>query len=176
MKILVIKSSPHVSGTSNTLVKDFIRGATEKGHEIEIYDAAHGNLHPCLGCDHCYMNGPCIQKDDGNKLLDSILASDCLVLATPLYYFGVSAQLKTVIDRFYARTSAISRKHLKVIYIVTAWNDDEMVMSAVDKHLSVLTDYLNFRDVGRVLAKGATSPSSIRKEYHEQAYNLGYSL
>ena len=61
------------------------------------------------------MNGDCIQKDDGNKLIKEVLSSECLVIVTPVYYFGVSAQLKMAIDRFYAQNGSIIRKHLKVV-------------------------------------------------------------
>ena len=64
MKILILTGSPHKNGTSNTLVKEFIKGAKESGHDIEVYDVAKGNMHPCLGCDFCGMDGDCVQKDD----------------------------------------------------------------------------------------------------------------
>lgn len=176
MKVLIIKGSPHINGTSNTIVNEFIKGAKEAHHDIKIFDASHANLHGCLGCDRCGMNGECIQKDDGNKLLNDILNSDCLVFVTPVYYFGVSAQVKMVIDRFYARNGAITRKHLKVIYIAAAWNDDEVVMNAISKHFDILTDYLEMNEIGRILAKGAGAPYMIRKEYLVQAYNLGKNL
>ena len=64
MKILVLKGSPHKNGSSNLLADEFIKGAKENNHQIEEFDVAHANIKPCLGCDHCGMNGPCIQKDD----------------------------------------------------------------------------------------------------------------
>lgn len=176
MKILVLKGSPHVKGTSNTLVSEFIRGAKEKGHKIEEIDVAHALLHPCLGCDRCAINGTCIQKDDGNEILNKILSSDCLVFVTPVYYFGMSAQLKTLIDRFYAKNSAITNKHFKVIYIACAWNDDDMVMKALDAHLDILTSYLEMNEIGRILAKGAGYPSAIKPSYLKAAYELGKNL
>lgn len=176
MKILILKGSPHINGTSNTIVEEFIRGAKEKGHEVDTIDVAHSNLHPCLGCDRCGMNGRCIQKDDGNAILDKILISDCLVFATPVYYFGISAQLKTLIDRFYAKNGAITRKHLKVIYIAAAWNDDEVVMKALNTHFDILTSYLEMEEVGRLMAKGAGYPSMIKPHYLKEAYELGKNL
>ena len=176
MNILVLKSSPHLHGTSNTIVDKFIEGAQEGKNNIEVIDLTKININPCHACDACAMNGKCVQKDDGNNVLAKILNSDCLVLASPVYYFGVSAQLKTMSDRFYAQNSAIIRKHLKVIYIVTAWNDDSVVMKAISEHFNILTDYLKMEEVGRILAKGAGIPSMIKKEYLVQAYNIGKSL
>lgn len=113
MNILVIESSPHKHGSSNLLAEEFIRGAKERGHQVEIFDAARADLHPCLGCDACGMSGPCVQKDDMAQLREKILASDMAVFVTPLYYFGMSAQLKTVIDRFYRHSIFSAKPHLQ---------------------------------------------------------------
>lgn len=100
MKITVLQGSPHKNGSSNLLSEQFIKGAEENGHEITVLDAAHMNLHPCIGCGKCGMNGTCVHKDDNSKIRDSLLTTDMVVFVTPIYYFGMSAQLKTVIDRF----------------------------------------------------------------------------
>lgn len=104
------------------------------------------------------------------------MSSDWLVFVTPVYYFGVSAQLKMAIDRFYARNGSITRKHLKVAYIVAAWNDDNVVMETISKNYDTITDYLKLEEVGRVLAKGAGTPMMIQGEFFNQAYNLGKYL
>lgn len=64
MKIVVLEGSPNKNGSSNRLVGEFIRGAEEAGHSIEIIDAAHADIHPCTGCIHCGYEGLCVQKDD----------------------------------------------------------------------------------------------------------------
>lgn len=176
MKILVLEESPHINGTSNTIAKEFIKGAKENGNEVEIIDVAHANLHPCLGCDQCFMNRDCIQNDDGNAILHKILKADCLLFVTPIYYFAMSAQLKTLVDRFYAYNTKITHKHLKVIYIAAAWNNDNVVMKAFDKHIDILSDYLNFEVIGKILAIGAGTPSMINQSYLKEAYQLGKSI
>lgn len=108
---MIIKGSPHINGTSNTIVDEFIKGSKEAHHEIKMFDTAHVNLHKWLGCDCCGMSGECVQKDDGNKLLNDILS-----------------------------------------------------------------DYLKMNEVGRILAKGAGTPSMSKNEYLIQAYNLGKDL
>ena len=110
MKITVLQGSPHKNGSSNLLSEQFIKGAEENGHEITVLDAAHMNLHPCIGCGKCGMNGTCVHKDDNSKIRDSLLTTDMVVFVTPIYYFGMSAQLKTVIDRFYSYTTQLSGK------------------------------------------------------------------
>ena len=174
MKIVVLTGSPHKNGTSNTLVDEFIRGAKESGHSITRFDTAFLSIHPCIGCDHCGMNGPCVFKDAMPEILDTILQSDMIVFATPIYYFGFSAQIKSAIDRFYSRNGAIQRKHLKSAFIATAWNNDETVMSGIKKHIDILIDYLNLDNQGMILAKGyGYTGASTEKYYKEEAYNLG---
>lgn len=176
MKILVLAGSPHKNGTSNTLAKEFIRGAQESGHAVTIYDAAKGNMHPCLGCGHCGMAGDCIQKDDGNAVLEQILDADTVVFTTPVYYFGMSAQLKMVIDRFYARNGAITKKNMKAALIATAWNDDKVVMKGIQTHFELLFDYLNFQNAGMLFAKGSGTVSMMPNRYRQQAYTLGKTI
>ena len=176
MNILILCGSPHREGTSNTLVKEFIRGAEEAGHKTTVYDCAHGNIHPCLGCDCCGMNGNCVQKDDGNEVLKKLLAADAVVFATPVYYFGMSAQLKMMIDRFYARNGAITRKRMKAALIATAWNDDEVVMKGIKTHFDIIFDYLSFQNRGMVLAKGAGAVGMMLESYYAEAYQLGKSI
>lgn len=125
MKIVVITSSPHPhdESTSIYLADRFTKGATQAGHEVFTFDAANSETHPCRGCDQCHMDGPCIWKDDiENALMPKMLEADLLVLTTPLYYFGMSAQLKTIVDRFYSRTGRLHGK--KSILMATAYNRD----------------------------------------------------
>lgn len=176
MKILILAGSPHKKGTSNTLVEEFIKGATEVGKEVELIDIAKSNIHPCLGCDACGMNGNCVQKDIGNEVLDKILNADAIVFATPVYYFGMSSQLKMMIDRFYARNGAITSKHLKAALITTAWNNDKVVMSAIEKHFEIIFDYLNFENRGMILAKGSGYVGMMPDKYYKEAYELGKNI
>ena len=111
MKIVVLTCSPHKEGTTDLLADKFIEGAESKGHEIYRFDAAFRNIHPCLGCDTCGMSGPCVHKDDiENEAIKKLMEADVIALVTPVYYFAFSAQLKTVINRFYSRTYDINNK------------------------------------------------------------------
>lgn len=94
MKIILLEGSPNRHGSSNMLAEHFKRGAEETGHSVEIIDTAHADIHPCTGCIHCGYEGPCVQKDDVENIRKKILDADMLVFVTPLYYYGMSAQLK----------------------------------------------------------------------------------
>ena len=109
MKIIVLEGSPNPHGSTNMLADHFIRGAKEAGHTVKVIDAAHADIHPCTGCIHCGYEGPCVLKDDVETFRKDILEADMMVFVTPLYYYGMSAQLKTLIDRFCAFNSSIQR-------------------------------------------------------------------
>lgn len=177
MKIVVLEGSPNIHGSSNMLADEFIRNAKEAGHSIEVIDVAHADIHPCTGCIHCGYEGPCSQKDDVDKIRPQILAADMIVFVTPLYYYGMSAQLKTMIDRFCAFNSSIQRKHMKSALISAAWNADSWTFDSLVSHYKTLVRYLNFEDRGAVLGKGCGTPSMTRRsEYMKIAYELGKKL
>ncbi|SCI75533.1 Putative NAD(P)H-dependent FMN-containing oxidoreductase ywqN [uncultured Flavonifractor sp.] len=177
MNILVIESSPHKHGSSNLLAEEFIRGAKERGHQLEIFDAARADLHTCLGCDACGMSGPCVQKDDMAQLREKLLASDMAVFVTPLYYFGMSAQLKTVLDRFYSFNGRLSAKGLKTALIAAAWDSNDWTMRELSSHYQTLCRYLNFRDQGTILGIGCGTVSQTRaSRFPKLAYEFGISL
>lgn len=119
MQIVVLTGSPHRNGTTAVLAERFIAGAQDAGHSVFRFDAAFQKTHPCNGCDACGMNGPCVYKDDiENTLITHLMAADLIALISPVYYFHVTAQLKTVIDRFYSRTGRISGKQSVLLAVI----------------------------------------------------------
>lgn len=177
MKIVVLLGSPNKNGSSNLLANQFIQGAKAAGHSVQIIDAAHANIHPCTGCIHCGYEGPCSQEDDVNKIRGKILAADMMAFVTPLYYYGMSAQLKTLIDRFCAFNSSIQRKHMKSVLISVAWNSDSWTFDALEAHYQTLVRYLNLINIGTILGAGCGTPAMTKKSgFPGQAYELGKSL
>ena len=176
MKIVVLTGSPHANGTTSVLAEQFIKGAQAKGHDVYRFDAAFKNIHPCLGCDACGMNGPCVHKDDiERELITRLMETDLVALISPVYYSHVSAQLKTLIDRFYSRTGHISDK--KSVILVAAGSDTPNTLRSVQKYYQTLSSYMRWQSQGAVLAKGcATKEQILRTEYPQVAYDLGYKL
>lgn len=179
MKIVVLTGSPHQDGTSFLLTERFIAGAESKGHTVTRFDVGMGSVHPCIGCDKCLSdpNKQCIFHDDMEKIAPAILNADMIVLSMPLYYFGIPAQLKAVIDRFYPINDAVIQKNLKSMLIVTGGDEDSWTMDAVVHHYEILCRYLKWEDVGQLCAKGlyvrADAENSI---YPQKAYELGTSI
>lgn len=120
MKIVIFEGSPNRNGSTHLLAESFANGAREAGHRVQIVDAAHAKIHPCTGCIHCGYEGPCVQKDEMETIRPMILEADMLVFATPLYYYGMSAQLKTLIDRFCSFNGSIQRKHMRSALLAVA--------------------------------------------------------
>lgn len=177
MKITVLFASPNKNGSTAILVDHFKRGAEESGHTVEVLDVCKMNVHPCIGCVRCGYEGPCVQKDDNEIIRRTLLDTDMVVFATPLYYYGMSAQLKTVIDRFCAYNSRLNSRHLKSALLTVAWNADDRTFGALEAHYKTLVRYINFNDMGMVLGYGCGSPSMTRRSgYPEKAYRLGRKL
>ncbi|HIX14477.1 MAG TPA: flavodoxin family protein [Candidatus Hungatella pullicola] len=177
MKIVVLEGSPNRKGSTHLLIESFANGAKEAGNSIQIIDAAHAKIHPCTGCVHCGYEGPCAQKDEMETIRPMILEADMLVFATPLYYYGMSAQLKALIDRFCSFNGSIQRKHMHSALLAVAWNSDDWTFEALESHYHTLVRYLNFRDQGMILGKGCGTPSMTQhSNYLVMAYPLGKGL
>ena len=176
MKILVLTGSPRKNGNSNTLADSFIKGATEAGHEVVRFDSAFKNVHPCIACNRCGMDGDCVFNDDFNFVRENIVDADVVVFASPMYYFGVSAQLKAVIDRFYAINGKIHAPK-KAVLLMTYANTRPSQAVPIESHYEVLLDYLGWTDAGRVIASGVWPVGAVNgTEYPEQAYKLGKNI
>ena len=177
MKIVILMGSPNKKGSTAILVDHFVKGATEAGHACEVLDVCHMNIHPCTGCVRCGYEGPCVQKDDVETIRAKLLRCDMVVFATPLYYYGMSAQLNMVVDRFCAYNSSLNSRQLKSALLTVAWNTDDWTFDALTAHYKTLVRYIRFRDMGMVLGYGCGTPSMTRESgTPEAAYRLGKSL
>ena len=102
-KVLILEGSPRRNGNSAILSKEFARGAEEAGCSVETVCVAAKKIAGCLGCNACYRNGgTCVQKDDMAEIREKMLAVDAIVLASPIYFYSMTAQMKALIDRTYA--------------------------------------------------------------------------
>lgn len=177
MKIVILFGSPNRRGSTNIFVENFVRGAEEAGHNCEVIDVCHANLHPCTGCIACGFEGPCVQKDAMETIRPKLLHADMIVFATPLYYYGMSAQLKIVVDRFCAFNSSLHRRNLKSALLTVAWNADDWTFEALVAHYKTLVRYINFDDQGMILGYGCGTPSmTSHSRYPKKAYELGRNL
>ncbi len=178
MKITVLTSSPRRNGTTAILAEEFIRGAREAGHDVFRFDSAFEDVAPCIACDKCRRGTRrCVYRDAMDKLDPELIAADAIVFVTPLYYYGMSAQLKTVIDRFYATNDQIRGKAKKAILLAACEDDAPTAMDALVSHFEALTGYLRWENAGGVLAFSCGVRADIeRTDYPKQAYDCGLNL
>ena len=104
MKILVLNGSPRPSGNTVKMIDCFSRGAVASGHNVERVDICNLHIRGCTGCEYCHSgeNDKCCQKDDMHTVYEKMKESEMLIIAAPIYYHGISGQMKCVIDRFYS--------------------------------------------------------------------------
>ena len=120
---------------------------------------------------------PLTYADDVETIRWKLLDSDMVVFATPLYYYGMTAQLKSVVDRFCAYNSSLNSRHLKSALLTVAWNADDWTFEALTAHYKTLVRYINFEDQGMILGYGCGTPAMTkRSRYPDQAYALGKNL
>lgn len=125
--ILILSSSPRRAGNSDTLCNEFMRGASQAGHNVEKIFLRDKTINYCTGCSTCSLHGkPCPQKDDMPEILDKMLAADIIVMATPVYFYTMSAQMKTLIDRCCGLYTQMTGKEF--YFIVTAAENDQPKM------------------------------------------------
>ena len=98
-KVVVISTSLRPGSNSNALAERFAGGAKEAGNEVEFISLRGKEIKFCIGCLSCQKTGACVFKDDVPTIMDSVLNADVVCWATPIYYYEMSGQMKTMIDR-----------------------------------------------------------------------------
>ena len=178
MKITVITGSPRKQGTTSVLADEFIKGVKEAGHDVFRFDAAFEKVAPCAACDRCeFGKSKCVQNDSMDKLNPELIAADYVVFITPLYYFGMSAQLKLVIDRFYSINGKLLGSGKKAILMAAAHDDQDWTMQGLVEHYKGVIRYLEWKNAGILLATGCGNRSDIEKtDSPKQAYEMGKNL
>lgn len=176
-KILVLLGSPRKDGNTEMLANSFIAGALESGHEAETIILQHQKINACLGCDYCIRNhGKCVQKDDMQSIYEKFENADVIVLATPLYFFNFSAQMKTVIDRFYAVLNG-NCPHKQSVLLIAYGSQDDHEVDALVAQYRMIASALNWNSLGEVAAKGVLKKGEIENHSAlEKAKALGKSI
>lgn len=177
MNVLVITGSAHKTGTSATLAESFIKGAEEAGHTVFRFDSAFKKIHPCIGCEKCHTtNTGCAFKDDMEELNPHMLEADVIVFASPVYYYAMNAQIKAVIDRFYANDSALHKNKRAVLLLTMADNSEETANGAAAAFKG-MAKFLEWDIAGIISAINCPVVDVLNKtDYPKQAYELGKSL
>ena len=174
--VLIISASPRKNGNSDILCDRFAEGAKESGNKVEKVFLAGKNIGYCRGCGVCNNTHKCVMKDDMAEILQKMIDSDVIVLASPVYFYSVDAQLKAVIDRTVARWIEVKNKAF--YYIITMADED---ISSADTTLACFRGYAacveGAVEKGVIIGSGAYEPGAvIHTAAMEQAYDMGKSI
>ena len=177
-KVLILSGSPRKRGNSDNLCDEFAKGAMKNGHEVEKIRVAEKKISPCIGCYYCAKHGGrCAFNDDMADILQKIIDCDVLVLSSPVYFYSICAQLKTVIDRTVARWTEIANKEL--YYIATAAEEDS---DTLDTTLACFHGFAKcidgYEEKGILYGKGVQNEGDVlqRKELMTIAREMGESV
>lgn len=179
-KIMILNGSPRANGNTAALVEAFTKGAQEAGHEVTTFNLQKMGIHPCMGC----LKGgkdkasPCMQKDGMEQIYPVYQAADIFVMASPMYYWGVTAQLKAAIDRLFAVTEATGGTPAMACMMLMAaeGNSDDNNAPVVHYYESLLK-HLGWQDLGQLYAGGVYEVGDIAgKPALEDAYHMGKGI
>lgn len=150
MKILVLNGSPRKNGNTAQMVEAFREEAEANGHEVTVFDVTRMNIKGCLACEYCHGKGAgkCMRKDDMQEIYDVLKDAEMLVLAAPIYYHGISGQLKCVIDRFYSILYPTAPETLKKVAMFLSSGDPDMYVGAKFSYDGDFIGYLGLEGMG----------------------------
>lgn len=179
-KIVILNGSPRKKGNTSALVKKFTEGAESVGNTVTEFFLDKMNINGCKGCfgGHSSLECPCVQKDDMMQIYPAVKDSDVIVLATPLYYWNMSGQIRTAIDRLFAleeNDGNLLRGNGRacVLLMAAAGNAFDDVLT----YYNHLMEHLKWDNLGYVLAGGNGDIGDIAgKPQLTQAYELGKSI
>ena len=177
MKILILAGSPRKGGNTELLVAAFVEGASQK-HHVEVVSVHDYKVNPCMGCNACFKNeaNACVQNDDMSLIYEKMSRADMLVIASPVYFYGLSAQLKAVVDRFHNPIRDTFRLKRMALLLVGAATLPELFDSILAQYRLCL-NFFKLEDAGRVLVRGVKDKGDIRNaDALHEAFHLGSNV
>ncbi len=176
-KILVISTSLRINSNSEVLANEFVRGAKDAGNDVEVVSLKKKNIAFCQGCLACGKLGHCVINDDAIEIAKKMHDADAICFATPIYYYEMSGQMKTLLDR--CNSLYYSDYHFRNIFILTCAAEDEETTPerAVSGLCGWIDCYENAKLSGSVFAGGVNDGGDIKNHKSLQAaYELGKSI
>jgi multimeric flavodoxin WrbA len=179
--ILVLTGSARSNSNSDLLAEAFIKGARAAGHTVKKFNTAKKKIYGCIACDTCWSTGyACSLEDDFRELQPLLEEADVLVLASPLYWFGFSAQIKAAIDKLYAYVETRTKRPLKIkeaVLLMSAGGEGQDVFAGAVATYQRIVAYSGWKDAGiltvdQINDKGAVLETDALKT----AERLGASL
>jgi multimeric flavodoxin WrbA len=174
--ILVLTGSPRKHGNSEAMADAFITGAREAGHTATKFRAADKDIAGCRACETCFSKGtPCSLRDGFSELEPLLEQADMLVFCTPIYWFGMTAQIKAAIDRIYAYHEHSLPIRESALLVCAGDTDRRVFASAVEQYKNTLW-YLGWQDKGMLIVPDVNDIGDIQKtDALSQAGDMGRS-
>jgi len=177
MNILILSGSPRKGGNTDLLVEAFVKGVSQK-HTVEVVSVHDVKVAPCKGCNACFSsdNHTCFQNDDMPAIYNKMSHADMLVIASPVYFYGLSAQLKAVIDRLHNPIRDFF--HIKKMALILVGGASlPALFDAILTQYQLCLNFFKIEDVGRVLVRGAREKGDVKEgNALKEAFELGCSV
>ncbi len=176
-KVLVISSSYRTKGNSARLAEQFAKGALEAGNDVEYISLHDKKIGFCRGCLACQKTKKCVISDDADIIREKMLHADVVVFATPVYYYGVSGQLKTLLDRCNPLYASDYRFRDIYLLFAAAEDGDDAEKRTLDNFDGWAVCFDKARFAGYVFCGGVNDVGDIEGNIKlEEAYRLGKSV
>ena len=172
--VLILSGSPRRNGNSDMLCDRFTLGAREAGHNVEKIFLRDRKIGYCTGCDYCFKTHKCSQKDDMAEIIEKMIQADVLVFATPVYFYSMDAQMKTLIDRTLPRYTEMSHKECYFI-LTAAVTEKANLKRTVEGLRSFTEDCLEgTTERGVIYGTGAWGVGDVQNTpAYQEAYEMG---
>lgn len=176
-KVLVISTSPRKGGNSDVLADEFVRGAREAGNSVEKITLIDKTIGFCRGCLACQSTQHCVIHDDADAIAQNMLTADVIVFATPIYYYAMCGQMKTMLDRSNPLFSADYAFRDIYLLAAAAEENEHTVDGAVTGLMGWIDCFEKARLAGTVFAGGMTSVGEIQGHPAlKKAYEMGKNI
>jgi multimeric flavodoxin WrbA len=161
-KIVVLIGSPRKNGNTEILVNAFISGVDKQKNSVELISVIENKVSGCTGCNFCFQDSRhrCVQKDDMQGIYEKLADADVLVIATPIYFYGVSAQLKCIIDRLHNPIRNTFKVKELVLLAVCA-NTIPTVFDSVKTMYRSILSFFSLKDAGMITVSGVSDKGDI---------------
>ena len=176
-RIVVLVGSMRKGGNTDLLAQAFAEGAG-KDNTVEIVSVADYKVNPCIGCNSCFTRegNQCFQKDDMAEIYKKLKVADIMVIASPVYFYGISAELKAIVDRLHTpMRNGFQVKKLALLLVGAATLPE--LFDAIKLQYQLVLNFFHLEDAGMVLVRGVKDIGDIKStKALEEAYKLGISI
>ncbi len=180
-KVLGIAGSPRKGSNTHILVSEILRGAKKAGARTELISLSNLRIKECDACYTCWETEVCRINDGMKRIYKKLIDSDCIVLGTPMYWFGPSVSMKALIDRLLYFDCSKNKDKIKgkgVVLAIAFAGDDPSTANPLLRMIEMSARYLGMKLKGKILAPGVPEKGAMKKKKKKlkKAFNLGRSI